>query len=99
MELVDQVARYMWNQLLPLVARHPNVIEDVRGAGLLLGVKLRSPNGEMMTRLRDDHKLLTVVAAENVLRLLPPLTIDKTHVDEAVAAIDAAAAGVARHAA
>lgn len=99
LERVDQVARYMWNQLLPLVARHPNVIEDVRGAGLLLGLKLRSPNGEMMTRLRDEHKLLTVVAAENVLRLLPPLTIDKTHVDEAVAAIDAAAAGVARHAA
>ena len=99
LDKVDDVARYFWNRLVEVAPKYPSVIEDVRGAGLLLGMKLVVPNGEAMTRLREDHNMLTVVAGENVLRIIPPLTIEKTHVDEAMTAIEAMAAGQARHAA
>lgn len=99
LEGVDDVARYLWHKLVPLETKYSGVVEQVRGAGMLLGLKLAMPNGDMMTRLRDDHQVLSVVAADNVLRLLPPLNIEKSHVDEAVEAIEAAVAGMARHAA
>jgi len=99
LEQVDRTARYLWDRLVPLPGKYGSVIKDVRGAGMLLGLHLAVPNGEVMTRLREDHNLLTVVAANNVLRLLPPLTIDTAQADEAVEAIEAMAAGMARHAA
>ena len=58
--------------------RHPGVIEDIRGDGLLLGLKCRVPNTELAAAAREQ-KLLTVPAGDNVVRLLPPLTIDETH--------------------
>jgi acetylornithine/N-succinyldiaminopimelate aminotransferase len=75
------------------------VVEEVRGSGMLLGLKCVVPSGDLQTRLREEHGMLTVGAAENVLRLLPPLTIEEAHVDEAVKAVDAACAGLARDAA
>lgn len=99
LEHVDKTARAFWTALQSLPGRYPGVIEDVRGAGLLLGLKCAVPVGDLQTALRDEQSMLTVGAAENVLRLLPPLTIDESHVREAVDKIDAACAGLARHAA
>ncbi len=67
--------------------RHPETFEEVRGAGLLLGLKCRQPNTEMIARLRDAG-LLTVGAGDNVVRLLPPLIVAEAEVDEGLAILD-----------
>ncbi|MFN6953636.1 MAG: aspartate aminotransferase family protein [Acetobacteraceae bacterium] len=82
---VDRVARHLWRQLLDLQRRHPEVIEDVRGAGLLLGLKLHggvTNTGAQETAAAEG--LLTVAAGQNVLRLAPPLIITEEEADEAV---------------
>jgi acetylornithine/N-succinyldiaminopimelate aminotransferase len=82
---VDRVARHLWRQLQDLAARHPEVIEEVRGAGLLLGLKLRE--GFANTAAQEAaaaEGLLTVAAGQNVLRLAPPLIITEEQADEAV---------------
>lgn len=99
LEHVERIAGLLRGKLEAIVRRHGAVVDEVRGSGLLLGVKCVVPSGDLQTRLREQHGLLTVGAAENVLRVLPPLTIDERHVDEAVAAFDAACAGLARDAA
>jgi len=88
---VDRVARRFWKLLLELVAKHPGVFAEVRGAGLMLGLKCVVPNGEMVGRLRDAG-LLTVPAADNVIRILPPLIVEDRHVDEAIDILDRVAA-------
>jgi acetylornithine/N-succinyldiaminopimelate aminotransferase len=87
LDQVDAVARDLQAKLDGLVQSHPDVFESWRGMGLMLGLKCVVPNLEMMARLREAG-LLTVVAADNVLRLLPPLTIKHQHVDDAVAILD-----------
>ncbi|MBU2090378.1 MAG: aminotransferase class III-fold pyridoxal phosphate-dependent enzyme, partial [Alphaproteobacteria bacterium] len=77
-------------KLEALVARHRGVFETVRGAGLMLGLKCVVPNGDVQTALRAEG-LLTVGASENVVRLLPPLTIGTVEVDEAVTMMENAA--------
>ena len=87
LDQVDARARALQTKLDGLVENHPKVFEAWRGMGLMLGLKCVVPNADMMTRLREAG-LLTVVAADNVVRLLPPLTIEHSHVDEAVAILD-----------
>jgi acetylornithine/N-succinyldiaminopimelate aminotransferase len=89
LEGVDAIARTLWKELEGLVARHPKVLAEVRGAGLMLGLRCEVPNADVMAALRA-HGLLTVGAAENVVRLLPPLIINEGHVKEAVGIIEAA---------
>ncbi len=76
-------------RLADLVARHPKVLAAVRGEGLMLGLKCVVPSGGLVDRARA-HGMLTVGAADNVVRLLPPLIIDEGHVDEALRILDAA---------
>jgi acetylornithine/N-succinyldiaminopimelate aminotransferase len=73
-----------------LVASHPDVFEEVRGAGLMLGLKARVPNTDVV---KAGHAVgvLTVAAADNVVRLLPPLTITDDELTEAITRLDAAA--------
>jgi acetylornithine/N-succinyldiaminopimelate aminotransferase len=61
-------------RLSDLSARHPEKIAEVRGQGLMVGLRTVEGNAEVATRLREAG-LLTVPAADNVLRLLPPLTV------------------------
>ena len=77
-----------------LVAAHPDVFEAVRGKGLLLGLKCRAPNTDLVT-VAQAQNLLTVPAADNVVRLLPPLTISEAELAEAVARLDRAAQALA----
>jgi acetylornithine/N-succinyldiaminopimelate aminotransferase len=72
-----------------LVAAAPKVADGVRGLGLLFGIHCVMPAGEVVAALRAKG-LLTVPAADNVVRLLPPLTIGKAELDEACAMIEAA---------
>ncbi len=88
---VDRVARHLWRGLLGLASRHPTVIEGVRGAGLLLGLKLHDAvNNGAMQEAAVREGLLTVAAGMNVLRLAPPLIITEADADEAIALLDRA---------
>ncbi len=70
-----------------LAARRPDAIEEVRGVGLMIGIKCVDNNLEVMTALRDAG-LLTVVAGDNVVRLLPPLTASDDEIDECLRILD-----------
>ncbi|MBL27526.1 MAG: acetylornithine transaminase [Rhodospirillaceae bacterium] len=72
-----------------VAAAHPEVLIGVRGRGLMIGLQCKIPNGTLVEALRK-HGLLAVVAADNVVRFLPPLIIDDVQIDESVAALDAA---------
>jgi acetylornithine/N-succinyldiaminopimelate aminotransferase len=76
-------------RLAEIKDRHPAVIAEVRGEGLLLGLAANVPNGELVAACRAEG-LLTAGAGENVVRLLPPLIAGETEVTEAMVRIDAA---------
>ena len=80
---VDRVAALLRGRVEAVAARFPQVIEEVRGLGLMLGLKARIPNTELVAKLRDNG-LLTVGAGDNVVRLLPPLIIREREIDEAI---------------
>jgi acetylornithine/N-succinyldiaminopimelate aminotransferase len=91
-EFLDHVRRMgsrFQQHLAMLLSEHPAVVADVRGQGLLLGLKLHVPAAAFLTRLRESG-LLAVGATENVVRLAPPLIIDESHMSEAVQALSAA---------
>lgn len=95
MENVLAMSQLIRDGLAAIARKYPGFIAEVRGMGLLLGMKTVPTNVDVVARLRELG-LLTVPAGDNVVRLLPPLNITKTHVDEALAAIDAAAAALAQ---
>jgi len=80
---VDKLARSFRAKLDALAARHPKIFADARGSGFLLGLKCVVPNGDMQTRLREGG-LLAVAAGDNVIRLLPPLTVGQAELDAAL---------------
>ena len=90
--LSDMSARAatMRQSLEGLVAGHPNVLGHVRGQGLMLGLKCRVANTDLVSAAQAEH-LLTVPAADNVVRLLPPLTITAAEIAEAIDRLDRAA--------
>jgi len=89
LDQVDGVARKLWTGLEALAARHPKVIENVRGAGLLLGMKLRPEVSNTDAQAAGVMEgLLTVAAGQNVLRLAPPLIITEAEVTEALDLLD-----------
>jgi acetylornithine/N-succinyldiaminopimelate aminotransferase len=90
---VHQTASHLRQQLAMIVERNQDVFEEVRGQGLLLGLKCRLPNGEVGDALRAQG-MLTALAGENVVRLLAPLIIEAAHVTEAIGMIEAAAANL-----
>ena len=76
-------------KLASVVDRHSDVLSEVRGEGLLLGVKAVVPAGDLVNALRDQ-KLLTVGAGDNVVRFLPPLIVTEAELDEAVQRLERA---------
>ena len=80
--------------LAALAKRHPKAIKGVRGIGLMIGLECVAPNTAVGDRLRQNG-LLTVLAADNVVRLLPPLIIGEEHVAEALDIVERSAAEVA----
>ena len=83
---VIALGEYFEGELLKTKEKFPNIIEDIRGKGLLKGVKLKVDNLTFMNLL-FENKLLVVKASENVIRLLPPLTVNKSEIDEAISII------------
>jgi acetylornithine/N-succinyldiaminopimelate aminotransferase len=76
--------------LASLKDRFPEVIEDIRGEGLLLGIKAKVPAGELVGAMRAEN-MLAVPAGDNVVRLLPPLTITAQEAREGLSRIEKAA--------
>lgn len=87
---VQRIALLLKQGLAGMVDSHGAVFEEVRGHGLLLGLKCRLPQATVTTAFRE-HGLLAVNAGDNVVRLLPPLIARDAEVGEAIARIDAAA--------
>jgi acetylornithine/N-succinyldiaminopimelate aminotransferase len=92
---VNRKAALFRQKLEGLVASHPDVFESVRGSGLMLGLKCKAPNVDVV-KAGYDALVATVPAADNVVRLLPPLTLSDTEIDEAIARLEAAATAVAK---
>ncbi|MGR3314845.1 aspartate aminotransferase family protein [Roseovarius indicus] len=90
---VNRKAGLLRQKLEGLVAGHPEVFEEVRGAGLMLGLKCKALNADVV-KAGYDAEVITVPAADNVIRLLPPLNLSDDEVAEAVTRLDAAATQV-----
>ena len=83
MDQVNETAGYLNQQLAGLMDRFPDVVVDIRGKGLLIGVKLATPNREFMQHARDEH-LLLAGGGDNCVRLLPPLVLSREDAREAI---------------
>jgi acetylornithine/N-succinyldiaminopimelate aminotransferase len=90
---VRKIALLFRQRLAEIKDRHPGVIAEVRGEGLLIGLKTAVPNGAFIDALRAE-KLLSVAAGDNVARLLPPLIVTEAEVGEAMRRIDRACAAI-----
>jgi acetylornithine/N-succinyldiaminopimelate aminotransferase len=84
LERVQALSLRFKQQLAGLKDAHPDLIEEVRGSGLLTGLKVTPPQGEVVNAAAAE-KLLTVGAGDNVVRLLPPLNVSEDELAEAVA--------------
>ena len=93
---VQQMSLLLKQKLASLKDRFPDLIETIRGEGLLIGVKTKIPNGDLVAALRDQH-MLSVGAGDNVVRLLPPLTIDESHVAAAMERLEKACQSLSLH--
>ena len=85
LDKVDEVARYLWLKLKQLQDDFDEIVE-IRGAGLLLGIKTKTDYIEI-SKIFVSNGLLTIPASDNIIRLAPPLIIRKNNVDEAVTII------------
>jgi len=81
LEHVNKIANYMHQQLGALVAGHPAIFESVRGQGLMIGLKMKAPSADFI-RIARDNGLVVLPAGDNVVRLLPPLTLSEDEARE-----------------
>ena len=77
------MSKYFINELNKIKIKYPKVIKEVRGVGLLIGLQLFEDQTEFIKKLMEN-KLLTIRAAENVIRILPPLNVTKREIDIAL---------------
>ena len=87
---VNRTASTLRQSLEGLVATHPDVFDGVRGMGLMLGLKCKIPNMDLVNAGYGEQ-VITVPAADNVVRLLPPLNLTDDDIAEAIARLDRAA--------
>ena len=83
---VKNVSKYFLLNLNKIKDKYPKVIKEIRGRGLLIGIQLHTDQVTFIKKLMD-HRLLTIRAAENVVRVLPPLNVKKNEIDKALKAI------------
>ena len=84
---VKKLSKYFFINLNLLKKKYPKIIREIRGKGLLIGVQLYKDQSKFISKLMDN-KLLTIRAAENVVRILPPLNVKKTEINQALKIID-----------
>ena len=86
---VKNLSNHFFIKLNHLKKKYPNIIKEIRGKGLLIGIQLHIDQTNFIKKLMDN-KLLTIRAAENVVRVLPPLNVKKNELDKAIKIIDKA---------
>jgi acetylornithine/N-succinyldiaminopimelate aminotransferase len=91
LENVTRIGDRLRQALEQMIPNHDHLFEGVRGMGLMLGIKLKSDSRAFVAHLRDNHGLLTVAGGDNVVRILPPLNIDESHVAECIERLSAGA--------
>jgi len=80
---VIKISKYFHFELKKIQKQYSNIIKEVRGVGLLIGLKLHRDQSKFINKLMENN-LLTIRAGENVIRILPPLTVKKKEVDLAL---------------
>ena len=80
---VRKISQYFHSELKKIQKKYPKIIKEVRGVGLLIGLQLFHNQNKFIQKLMDNN-LLTIRAAENVVRILPPLTVKKNEIDLAI---------------
>ncbi len=91
---VQKMSLLIKQKLASVVDRYPTILSEVRGEGLLVGVKAVVPSGDLVAALRDQ-KLLTVGAGDNVVRFLAPLIVNESEIDHSVQCLERACADLA----
>jgi len=84
---VTEKGKYFHQKLNNIKKKYPKIIQEIRGAGLMVGLKISLDNTKFVTKLME-HKMLTIKAAENTIRLFPPLIVSNKELDEAVYKIE-----------
>tara|TARA_A100000164_G_scaffold378052_1_gene418714 strand:+ start:1659 stop:2825 length:1167 start_codon:yes stop_codon:yes gene_type:complete len=84
---VKKMSRYLFSNLNEIKERYPKIIKEIRGRGLLIGIQLYSDQTTFIKKLMENQ-LLTIRAAENVIRILPPLNVKKNEIDQAIKIIE-----------
>ena len=95
LDRVKQIGLLFKQRLAEVKDRYPTVIGEVRGEGLLVGLRAVVPAGELVDALRAE-KMIAVAAGDNVVRLLPPLIIEEPEIAEGIARLDRACARIVR---
>ncbi|MEM8756018.1 MAG: aminotransferase class III-fold pyridoxal phosphate-dependent enzyme [Pseudomonadota bacterium] len=90
---VGRLAGRLKQKLAGLVDAHPDILEAARGEGLMMGLKCKVPNMDLVNA-GYEQEILTVPAGDNVVRVLPPLNVTEAEIDEAVRRLDAACAAL-----
>jgi acetylornithine/N-succinyldiaminopimelate aminotransferase len=91
---VQKMSLLIKQKLASVVDRYPTILSEVRGEGLLVGVKAVVPSGDLVNALRGE-RLLTVGAGENVVRFLAPLIVNESEIDHSVQCLERACADLA----
>lgn len=80
---LKKISKYFHNELNQIKRDYPKLIKEVRGRGLLIGLQLFNDQAKFIQKL-ENNKLLVIKAAENVVRILPPLNVKKLEIDIAI---------------
>ena len=80
---IKSLSKYLLLSLNHLKEKYPHIIKEIRGRGLLIGIQLHKDQTKFIKKLMDN-RLLTIRAAENVVRILPPLNVKKNEIDQAL---------------
>ena len=84
---IKNLSKYFLKNLNDIKDKYPNIIKQIRGKGLLIGIQLHKDQTLFIKKLMEN-KLLTIKAAENVIRILPPLNVKKSEIDIALKVIN-----------
>jgi acetylornithine/N-succinyldiaminopimelate aminotransferase len=80
---VKSISKYFLSNLKEIQIKYPNIIKEIRGRGLLIGIQVKTDQTKFIKKLMDNN-LLTIRAAENVVRVLPPLNVKKSEINLAL---------------
>jgi len=80
---VKKISEHFLSNLNKIKDEYPNIIKEIRGRGLLIGIQLKIDQAKFIKMLMDNN-LLTIRAAENVVRILPPLNVKKNEINQSL---------------